>query len=620
MIHNLEEVKEMFKAADEIIQNNPQLLSMTTDEIFDELDDGTKAMIHNRWGVMTRVKMMDLKSLEFKEVIDFLATIKERNLLCEYIGYTLQFEKKLSLLELLIESYKAGQVNDVLPFVEHCIEYEGHCLSEKLDDILGIIENIEDGTTRHQLVAGYAILIVREKEEIKVLKKYIKDYSEVLAQLVTQVCIELYRKRIEDAEEWLNIYINEESLWCKEIAIIFLDRSIIYGSKTFERYFDILEQRFCDNELQWEKLIPVYVQYLLNPNEKLYINQVKKRLLSIKNGSINQKRIYLQTVQYSGIQSPDCVEVLEEIISVSFEKDFTILHGLDYYFKEQFEYDCEIAFEKLYRIFELNKFNDSEPFLECLHQTSIAMNHMQNNILLLWLNKILNGNKYEFMLSIDIFSKVISVENIEFILGEKELCHEKLLSLLEGVYLFTINEKKIVDLTFVIASYFKEKELFFEYCLENIYANYAGALLDAAREIVNEENEYKADLALRTIQYYELCKNKIQLGYEEKDFMPTTARRLTYQKSLIEQNKKINEKAEEKSIFADLFPSRKMKFGKRIAFVQTMQKGKMNYSISEYMTHQVSAELPKSFINEPMKYVYMRMKYLEKRDKNETDN
>ena len=49
MIHDLEEVKEMFKMADEIICANPSLLSMSTDQIFDELDDGTQEIFLERY-------------------------------------------------------------------------------------------------------------------------------------------------------------------------------------------------------------------------------------------------------------------------------------------------------------------------------------------------------------------------------------------------------------------------------------------------------------------------------------------------------------------------------------------------------------------------------------------
>ena len=62
MIYDLNEVVEMFRMADGLISENPTLLSMSTDQIFDELDDGTDKMRHIRWGVMTRTKMRELKS------------------------------------------------------------------------------------------------------------------------------------------------------------------------------------------------------------------------------------------------------------------------------------------------------------------------------------------------------------------------------------------------------------------------------------------------------------------------------------------------------------------------------------------------------------------------------
>lgn len=89
MIYDLNKVVEMFRMADGLISENPTLLSMSTDQIFDELDDGTDKMRHIRWGVMTRVKMRELKSFEIHDIIDFLLTIEEHNLLAEYIGFIL---------------------------------------------------------------------------------------------------------------------------------------------------------------------------------------------------------------------------------------------------------------------------------------------------------------------------------------------------------------------------------------------------------------------------------------------------------------------------------------------------------------------------------------------------
>ena len=59
-----------------------------------------------------------------------------------------------------------------------------------------------------------------------------------------------------------------------------------------------------------------------------------------------------------------------------------------------------------------------------------------------------------------------------------------------------------------------------------------------------------------------------------------------------------------------------MKYGRRIAFLQTYRKGQYNYNVSEYARNTFSAELPKCFINDPMRYAYMRADYLKERRKN----
>ena len=176
MIYSLNEVVEMFSMADSLISENPALLSMSTDQIFDEFDDGTDKMRHIRWGVMARAKIRELNSFEIQDIIDFLLTIDEHNLLAEYIGFILQSEHNISLLELLLEACKKGVQNQILPFVKDCIEYEKESFIEQINKILRLIKNIDEESYRYSFVNGYACLVVSKKEETPILDKYISDY------------------------------------------------------------------------------------------------------------------------------------------------------------------------------------------------------------------------------------------------------------------------------------------------------------------------------------------------------------------------------------------------------------------------------------------------------------
>ncbi|MBD5528716.1 MAG: hypothetical protein HDR02_09995, partial [Lachnospiraceae bacterium] len=266
MIYDLDEVKEMFITADRIINENPTLLEMSTDQIFDELDDGTEEMIHARWGVMVRVKMQELKSLRYEDIIEFLLTLNGHDLLSEYVGFILQSEYGISLLELLLESYQKGFHNHILKIVVACVEYEENCLIHKIDELLRIIENFSEDSDKDMFVNGYAVLVVRKKKETSILKKYVSKYSNALKSLIGKIEIELYRNQSENAEKWLDIYLNEESEHCKLMGIDFLYRSTFGSGQAFEKYFKFVETVFCENEVLWENLIPVYVQYLSGDN------------------------------------------------------------------------------------------------------------------------------------------------------------------------------------------------------------------------------------------------------------------------------------------------------------------------------------------------------------------
>ena len=618
MIYDLNEVVEMFRMADGLISENPTLLSMSTDQIFDELDDGTDKMRHIRWGVMTRAKMRELKSFETQDIIDFLLAIEEHNLLAEYIGFILQSEYDISLLELLLEAYQQGVQKQILPFAKECIEYEKDCFIGQIDIILELIDNIGEGLDRNLFLNGYAYLVVSKKKETLILEKYTSDYTKALEQLIVRIATELYSKKRETAEKWLDIFLNEKSEHCRLMGVEFLHRSIFLDCKSFENYFEFVEANFCDNKVLWEALIPVYAQYLLNKNNDLYKESVKKRLYEIKDSYLREKRIFLQSIMYYIQKSQDIVDVIDKITNVSFEKDSQILQQLDYYLEYKFKEDTNTAIKKLYDIYNINLYKFNEQFLALLPRTCSLMKQQIKNIMTFWCDKYLYGKIKEFLLSLDIFAHVIKFEDWIYLFELGKMTKKELLDILEGILLFTFNEKRIVDLVFGISAYIKDKDFFFEYCRDNIYVNYAGKLIENAFIYAKSENEYQSDLAYRLVEYHEFYKKKIQLGYEDKDFIPPIERQRIYQELRFEQNRKINEQAEKNSVFANIIQSRKMKYGKRVAFVQINRNGEFCYNVSEYENHIVKRELPCDFINDPIKYKHLKEEYLRKRGKNET--
>ena len=435
---------------------------------------------------------------------------------------------------------------------------------------------------------------------------------------MVRIAAELYGKRRENADKWLDIFLNEKSEHCRLMGVEFLYRSIFLDCKSCEKYFDVLETIFCESKVLWEALIPVYARYLISGNNNLYKEIVKKRLCSIKDDDLSKKRQLMQSIGYYIRKSEDYIELIDQIISVSFEKDNQIMQQLDYYLEYKFEINADIAIKKLYEIYFINSYKFNEQFLALLPRTCSSMKQHIKNIITFWCNKFLHGKINEFSLSLDIFNHVSKLEDMIYLLNLGKLTKKEMLNILEGILLFTINEKRIADLTFVVAAYIKDKDFFFDYCRDNIYVNYSGILMETVQNYMGSNNEYQRDLADRFIEHHKFYISKIQLGYQDKDFMPSTERQRIYQELRLEQNSKITENAEKNSIFASIFPVRKMKYGKRFAFIQIVKKGEFYYKVSEYAHHTMQIELPRSFINDPIMHRHLKREYLRKRGSDET--
>lgn len=613
MIHDLDKVKKMFVEADNVIKERPELLSMHIDEIFEEFD-GTPETRHIRWGIMTRAKMTEIKEYNSGNIIDFMKTISEHNLLCEYIGYVLQTEHHISLNKLLIEAYEHNMHKEVLPFVEECLEYEEDCCIDKIDIILDIIGSVKD-SSKSRLVHSYGSLVLQTDNEEVIFEKYLENYSEALECLVGYLVGGLYPSKEVIAKKWLSIFMGEEKPYCKKAGIHLLRRSLNYNTTIFEDYFAVLEQ-LSENQEYWEQLIGVYIQYIENDSNVLYRNKVKERLIGVKEGSVKEKRICVQEIDYRIKRVKEYSEIIEKILEKSFDKDRLILESVDYCFDHMLDENLIKSVDVLYKVYDTNVFVNGDEYLEYLPQASVKMNHKQEELFDIWWNKFLHGNNADFFLSVEMFRRILSLEKLEKYLCEMDIPKEDALLLLEGIFLFIIEEKKIANLVFAIAACVKDNEFFADYCIEHVFVNYPGALVDAAKQHIDNENVYKKALAEYIVEYYDIFDEKIRKGYEDKDFVPPTDRRVVYQKFMVEKNREILKSANEQSLLVSLFPSRKMKYGRRIAFLQTYRKGQYNYNVSEYARNTFSAELPKCFINDPMRYAYMRADYLKERRKN----
>ena len=72
-----------------------------------------------------------------------------------------------------------------------------------------------------------------------------------------------------------------------------------------------------------------------------------------------------------------------------------------------------------------------------------------------------------------------------------------------------------------------------------------------------------------------------------------------------ELNEQINKNAERGSIFAQIFPSRTLKYGARSGHIVTDRKQGMMYQSSAFMKFEHEIEMPNLYIEDPIGYEMM---------------
>lgn len=614
-----EKIREVFDWGDKYIKENPEVFESSLDEIFEELNDGTKEMMHMRWAVMTRVSMKNVERFDYIGIVNYLKSIKDKNLMFEYIGYILQEEYEISLIRVMITAFEMGIVDAVLPTVIPNIPYERDFQDEEFEVVLKILDNQKENTVISQLLINYSILIVKEQKEKHIIEEYCIEENQMFEKLMYYLGYEIYNKEISLGNGFVGELLKEEKPWCSRTAIEFLGISVKYDNVGFEKYFEEME-KLCENsEEYWSGLIPVYINYLELP-EGLFRDRVSRRLLNVKDSNIEQKRIFSRTISYKKLSSEEAKRVLEDFLKVSFNKDKIVLNGIDYVLSKKVKKNIADGIKTLLDIFRINYFSIDDDFLESLEQVCSELIKDQDYILKYVFDGIVNGDQQEFAFAMQLYKKVLDISKAEAYFENSDYSEEQYINILKAVLYFTIEPKKICLLAFVMLVNMKTTERYYEVCQKEIYKNYPVTMIDIANKFKTKDNLNQRKIAEALIECNDVYLQAIGLVYADKDFRPSLERTYIYRRAQRESSKRINEKVNKNSIVGQLFSSCKMKCGKRFAFVRNIGKNNFSYQVSNYGEHKFELELPKQYMKKPLELNRLRQEYLQKRRKNAINN
>ena len=151
-------------------------------------------------------------------------------------------------------------------------------------------------------------------------------------------------------------------------------------------------------------------------------------------------------------------------------------------------------------------------------------------------------------------------------------------------------------------------------CIDEIYENYSYTYWLIATEQKNHYNKWGKLLKERIIERYEIYQLIQGKARNILDLRPSEERSRLYRKALIEQNKKLNRKVDEKSFWAQMFQKRFMKYGKRHAGIQHVDKERYSYHVTPYMETKVEIEQQNLSVKHPVEWIYLKHEYFKERE------
>ena len=199
--------------------------------------------------------------------------------------------------------------------------------------------------------------------------------------------------------------------------------------------------------------------------------------------------------------------------------------------------------------------------------------------------------------------------------------NNQLIRILKATLYFSVDNSKTCKIAFQLLNFIDETpDKYITFCMDDLYKNYPGTMLKVSKQFITSDVDLQVQLAElvskaheKTVQEYELC-------LKIKDLRPSEEHQYIYRKALQEQNKQINKKAHEKSIFASFFSTRTLKYGVRNAHIVKGYRGEKIYQSSPYQYFKQEMELPGLYVEDPVGFAMKKQAFLDEVISSALDN
>ena len=568
-----EDIENVISKSRDILIKHPELKEKDIDVILEMFDDGTDENIKNRWGVAAWITIDSITKFEPKALVEQLAEITNGLIIDQYVGYILNKEYNIDLEEIILEADKIGKYNEVLNYVIDNIIFQKAFNSKYFISILQMLNKYSQDNHTLRFLYNYSEYISNFKAFQNVADLIGDVENEIQYKLMKNIASKWYNFDVNQASNMINKFISSLNIYSQKAAICFIEVGLFYNTEIFEDYFLNLQAMASEKKNLWLDIIPILIEYINKSKvrERIVSIEVLKLLQQVENDSKEAKRVFIEAYLRHDKEIDQIRKLFLRIISSPFDDNDVPFDLLGDYFHIQLNkelYDQTI--QELLCVFQANFFiNNYYEFFDGFDSVFHEIAHADKLIEQKVLEFMLSSDKYKVFFGIGIVKYIRDFTCKYFEKNGKEfsLSVIQLIKVLKCLLYDSIDSIKICYVAFdLLVCVHENCSKYFNFCIDEIYANYPKTFYKIASEYKETQNDNQSILAKMVIKKYEELIKSQEIVSQIKDIYPSYEHQLIYSKALNTRNKEINKKANEQSMFANVFSTRTIKYGVRNIF------------------------------------------------------
>ncbi len=618
------EIENILSNAEQILINQPELAKMNLEDVINALDS-TKQMIRDRWGVAALLVVKSIKRWDLPDLVDKLSLVESGDLTYEYVGYLLQTRYGINMEALLLEADKQNKFDSIVKYIQPNLMFLTEIKQQYISPFLEMLEKHVDNNDYFSVVSNYAkgiadcdafLIITNSLGELK---------SRVQYDLMSLMGREWYRKDSIEANRTIESLLGYENIWSKKASIDFIENSLYCDRTAFESYFSEIEEMILQNNDLWLQAITVFVKYVMlypeGANTNQFYGKVMEHLKRLPTDSTKAKCNFLATLQFEKDITQDIQDVFQEIILNPFEVNQCPLQILDHILYNLYKNSgLDIVMKYMLEIFRINGYRYKHTsFFDGLDLIVSELVKDAEKIFRFVMTYMLSNDVHQVFFGLGWLMIIGVIYNEDG--NNLSFSNNQLIRILKATLYFSVDNSKTCKIAFQLLNLINEApDKYITFCMDDLYKNYPSTMLKVSKQFITSDVDLQVQLAElvskaheKTVQEYELC-------LKIKDLRPSEEHQYIYRKALQEQNKQINKKANEQSVFASFFSSRTLKYGARSAHIIQGTKGEKFYQSAPYQYIKQEMELPSLYVDDPVGFAMKRQAFFDEVINSAPDN